>query len=273
MSHFTVAVFTDGEDTSIDDILEPFYEGNECEPYVSMTKAEIVQRERDTMKLIYRNQYAEWQKDPEEFEKTATPEHIKQLRALPRTMRRTDEQIYKDQIKMYDETEISEDGEILSTYNPDSKWDWFEVGGRWHGMLILKDGCIGERGSPSYGSKLSENYDAAWVKDIDFVAMMEKLMDNLPPYAEALEQSMMKPEYFKEMYPTEDDYIKQQASFSTYAVVTPDGEWYEPGEMGWWGMSSASADEKREWNGYYYDSFIKPAIENGWYVTIVDCHI
>lgn len=26
--------------------------------------------------------------------------------------------------------------------------------------------------------------------------------------------------------------------FSTFAVVTPDGEWHEKGEMGWWGMVS-----------------------------------
>ena len=27
-----------------------------------------------------------------------------------------------------------------STYNPDSKWDWYEVGGRWAGTLELKEG-------------------------------------------------------------------------------------------------------------------------------------
>lgn len=273
MSHFTVAVFTEDADTSIDDILEPFYEGNEVAPYISMTKAEFIQRERNLMDSVLHNQYAEWQKNPEEYEKRANPEHIKYLCALPKMMRRSDEQIYKDCIKMYDKDEVTTDGDILSTYNPDSKWDWFEVGGRWQGMLILKNGCTGERGSPGLGTKMSAEYDAAWVKDIDFVAMMEKHIAVLPPYAQALEQSTYKPECFRELYPTEADYIKQQASFSTYAVVTPDGEWHEPGEMGWWGMSSASPEDKREWSGYYYDSFIKPALENGWYVTIVDCHI
>lgn len=30
--------------------------------------------------------------------------------------------------------------EHWSTYNPDSKWDWYEVGGRWAGLLRTRDG-------------------------------------------------------------------------------------------------------------------------------------
>ena len=35
-----------------------------------------------------------------------------------------------------------EDGEIVrySTYNPNSKWDWWVVGGRWSNSLLTKDG-------------------------------------------------------------------------------------------------------------------------------------
>jgi len=29
-----------------------------------------------------------------------------------------------------------------STYNPDSKWDWYQVGGRWHGYFKLKVGAV-----------------------------------------------------------------------------------------------------------------------------------
>src|SRR5690606_6757529 len=27
-----------------------------------------------------------------------------------------------------------------TTYNPQSKWDWYQIGGRWSGLLILLDG-------------------------------------------------------------------------------------------------------------------------------------
>jgi hypothetical protein len=41
--------------------------------------------------------------------------------------------------------EKSEDGvwQEWSTYNSDSKWDWYTVGGRWAGLLKLKKGKTG----------------------------------------------------------------------------------------------------------------------------------
>ena len=56
-------------------------------------------------------------------------------------------------------------------------------------------------------------------------------------------------------------------------VVTPDGRRHKVGEMGRWGMSFASAEDERKWELGYYERFIKPAIEKGWHITIVDCHI
>lgn len=40
---------------------------------------------------------------------------------------------------------LNEDGEIgyMSTYNPDSKWDWYSVGGRWSDV-IDGDHCLAE---------------------------------------------------------------------------------------------------------------------------------
>ena len=62
-------------------------------------------------------------------------------------------------------------------------------------------------------------------------------------------------------------------AFSTYAVVTPDGKWHAPGKMGWWGFASETPEDEWMWENNYYDRFIKPALENNWYLTIVDCHI
>ena len=35
---------------------------------------------------------------------------------------------------------IDENGNIYSTYNPNSKWDWYTIGGRWTGGLVTKEG-------------------------------------------------------------------------------------------------------------------------------------
>lgn len=30
-------------------------------------------------------------------------------------------------------------GNELSTYNPNSKWDWYEIGGRWKDILLVRE--------------------------------------------------------------------------------------------------------------------------------------
>ena len=34
--------------------------------------------------------------------------------------------------------------EEFSTYNPNSKYDWYQIGGRWPGQLLLKEGVVPE---------------------------------------------------------------------------------------------------------------------------------
>jgi hypothetical protein len=59
--------------------------------------------------------------------------------------------------------------------------------------------------------------------------------------------------------------------FGTYAALDNEG-WHQKGDMGWWGMSSESADEAREWNRSFMDCHIlneKPDTT----LVVVDCHI
>lgn len=60
-----------------------------------------------------------------------------------------------------------------STYNPNSKWDWYSLGGRWTGFFKLKKGAKGELGTRGLGSSTPRKgfADAAKVKDIDFDGM------------------------------------------------------------------------------------------------------
>ena len=40
----------------------------------------------------------------------------------------------------YSEDMIKPNGDLLSTYNPNSKWDWYTVGGRWNKCINTLDG-------------------------------------------------------------------------------------------------------------------------------------
>ena len=60
--------------------------------------------------------------------------------------------------------ELDEHGNLLSTYNPNSKWDWYEEGGRWNGFIRLKE--RDENGDPL-------RVNQALFKEIDWEYMME----------------------------------------------------------------------------------------------------
>lgn len=64
--------------------------------------------------------------------------------------------------------------------NPNAKWDWYQVGGRWSNMLKLKGGTVGVRGEKSLIYPIADKHgfaDAALKKDIDYDGMVHEAMD------------------------------------------------------------------------------------------------
>jgi hypothetical protein len=58
--------------------------------------------------------------------------------------------------------------------NPNKKWDWYSVGGRWTGFWKLKDGGRGELGKPGvFDNEPKHDADSARKGDIDFEGMRE----------------------------------------------------------------------------------------------------
>ena len=49
----------------------------------------------------------------------------------------TPEQKYQDHLRFHDL--FNDKGEPISTYNPNSKWDWYVIGGRWDGWINNRD--------------------------------------------------------------------------------------------------------------------------------------
>lgn len=130
-------------------------------------------------------------------------------------------------------------------------------------MLIIGD-----------SNEISEcsHVNKAKVKEIRWDLMRQEIKKTLKPYEEYIKASYYSKEYLKERYPTENDYIDSFIKFNTYAVLKPDGTWYEPGKMGWWGITNATPEQEREFVEQYEEKFIK-SVNPEWYLTIVDCHI
>lgn len=233
MSHYAVAVFH-REDQDIDDLLAPYDENIEVDPYIVYTKEEA----------------------------------IKYMRKRQENNDKTDEECWKILADDYN-MNVDMNGNIYSTYNPESKWDWYVEGGRFGGSIKTKYGAI---------------VDSARVKDIDFspdkkeygraFRWWEVVIDHKEPKnAEEKEyKTFYSEEYLKKRYKNADMYARTMSSFGTYAVVTPDGEWHAVGEMGWWGTSSETHEEAQEWYCHYKERFIDTA-NTDWILTVVDCHI
>lgn len=229
MSHYAVAVFH-REDQDIEDLLAPYSENLEVEPYIWLSRQEAIDYAK-------RNYHTEGKTDDECWAMVA------------------------------EDHETDEDGNIYSTYNPKSKWDWWYVGGRWGDMLnregeLVDSGRVGDLTFP---------VDKRAYKEA--LRFWDVAIDHKPARrGEDIGTPFYKEEYYREYYGDRETYAKQTTQFSTYAVVTPDGEWHAPGDMGWFGCSSESADESKDWYGHYKERFLDGA-DPDWILTIVDCHI
>lgn len=189
----------------------------------------------------------------------------------------------------------SKKGDRFGRYcNPNAKWDWYEIGGRFAGSLRLKPG-IPKESQPNFSwgwdeksrTKMMEKpqVDSARIKDIDWDYMnrddgkaarfWELYIEGDEPKSEK-DNEMIKHVFYKrsfylDRYKTKENYVKCETSFSPWAILK-DGKWMEKGSMGWWGMSGESNEEAVKWELGFYDEFIK-GLPDDTLITMVDCHI
>ncbi len=119
--------------------------------------------------------------------------------------------------------------------NPNAKWDWWVLGGRWPGSLKLKSGGsgrLGRRAGADHRDLPDEGADLAKIGHLDLDAMFA------------------------------DD-------FYTFAVLK-DGQWHERGKMGWWANVSDEMDEG-EWSQQFQG--LLRDLHPDTVVAVVDCHI
>lgn len=174
--------------------------------------------------------------------------------------------------------------------NPNAKWDWWSVGGRWRDTLLVKgeDYIKGERSffNLSEDKQAPDGYTWASggrIGDIDFKKSMqgeyekairfwEIVVDGQPlKDGEKEPFNVYKHEYYIEQYGTKENYAEQQSTFSTYALLI-DGKWISRGEMGWFGVDDSTKERKKA----YLEKFkeVMSAEENqDKLFVVVDCHI
>lgn len=271
MSHFTVLVITSDGDYA--KALAPFDENIVVEPYIRKTKEDCINEI-----LEYKDKY---DNNDEHFNRTWFEEKWGSINFEDH------EEIFK-KYKEYHDYDDWDGDNIISTYNPKSKWDWYSLGGRWKGTLKLKEGAKVIKESETSWTNLTEEVeegytDFAQVKDVDFTPNLKNVehykrfweinVENSPLQENEKEEdfrSFYNARYYKDTYGTVENYIDDMCNLKTYAILNH-GEWIEPGAMGWWGINTSTKDSNAVYRQVYKDIIKNLNPED--YLAVVDCHI
>lgn len=248
MSHYLVGVIVNdiNDILEVTNILAPYNENMEVEPYIYKTKAELIARGKaNKEKYSHNEDIADWMK--------------------PYLEATTDEELYKLEIEGCAENEIDENGNLVSTYNPNSKWDWYAIGGRWddgNNVIQIKDFKL---------------YDSL---DNGTIALYKRAWNSFEGKCELSEEDtkaifgefrMWNDKYYLDRYGTCENYIKAMSSNIPYAFVDANG-WYEKGQMGWWGCDNATQETIEDYTEFAEKYFTAEENQNK-YIVWVDCHI
>lgn len=141
--------------------------------------------------------------------------------------------------------ERDENGNFLSTYNPKSKYDYYGE------IETLAMGEWLATGAEEEEDELRREWKVLSTKGDGFYNKL----------------------YYLHRYGDEDLFVKACRLPVGWAVVTPDGEWHEPGKVGWFGTDDATTESYRDWVEHFEERFVKPYEGEGVSVTILDCHI
>lgn len=289
MSHYTVLAIVrkDARNRSLRTLLAPYYEGKRVKPYVAKTKAQLIDEEATKISKHRRSHEAALRLSKEEYfaiaEKGDLYGNYERMREdLPEEDDsidlRDDDALFHRVKKLYG-SELNKDGDCISTYNPNSKWDWYSIGGRWPGQLRLKSGQAvdsARAGLVDWDAMFSPDPKAA-AKNAEF--WDEYVLGNIPEGVEDADKYLYakfgfvlyRPEYYLEFYGTKEDYVRRMGLWSTYAVLDDKG-WHEPGAMGWFGRSAATAESKKDWEDNFRSRFID-TLDPEDRVVVIDCHI
>lgn len=223
---------------------------------------------------------------------------------------------------------VDKDGNVLKVIrrtNPNSKWDWYVMGGRWSGFFKPKAGRRGTLGKPgSFDNVPEKGYvDQAIKGDIDFDGMRDDaaeragkqydkvhaviagrtvlpwshFYDAMPEESnrtredwDAAREGYRNQEVVLDLNSSKDDDVRwatfdglesylvpreqyiqtaRNGAGATFAVIH-NGQWYQRGEMGWWG----SVSDEKDMNTWYREfSALMDTVPDDALLTMVDCHI
>lgn len=162
-----------------------------------------------------------------------------------------------------------EKGEYGYWENPNAKWDWWRIGGRYSNWFRTKDG---------------KSVDYCQVGELDLSLDQEQYQHAIRFWEINVEGSPLQPgedkqdfysyynaKYYRDQYGTKEEYATNSADITPWAFVNFDGEWCEKGKMGWWATNDATKDSRVAFREAFHKALQDAAPTD--YIVLVDCHI
>ncbi len=276
--HFPIAVITKGKPTEadIEELMAPFQENNMGD--VPEEYLEFCPIDDDELQ-DFQNQY-----EDATIEKDGQVCNVKEIMSFREYMEDEEHYVYNEETEQY--------GYYT---NPNSRWDWWVIGGRWCAEVVVPVNCDCVIGEKSWGYENENPYecnkipykrcDGARIKNISLpftdeqknqaIRFWEVYIEGDTPRNEDEKKILENPfkyrkEYYLAQYKTKENYARCLSSFCFYGYLK-DGEWVTKDDNGYVGISEDATDEIA-----WLEKFTKDIIENAesddW-VTIVDCHV
>lgn len=158
MSHFVGLCFGGNWEND----LEQYWENLEVEGYVEYTKEEAIEQVQKQHPKSYLNAIKELQNG-----NLSSNQMEYYQRIVQKGPSISKEDAWKEVLEWG--YELDEDENLISKYNPNSKWDWYSLGGRWPNYLYLKE-CDKE------GERFTA--DQAYFDEVDWDYMIK--MNRIP---------------------------------------------------------------------------------------------
>lgn len=197
----------------LDGALAKFDEGREVEPYISETREHQLADEREKHADAAEN-LRRYRAGEKPYDRPANDAHIRYITTeAPELAKLDDDALWDHIVKTSTWQERDENGAIWSTYNPDSRWDWWVIGGRWGGV---------------YRDRQGETVEA-------FLASLRKTKEGLAA-GENLNPHKGEPHAVGGVLPW----------YFPHDILTTDQTWHRIGRTGWWGMRGDDMAEA-EW--------------------------
>lgn len=276
MSHFTVGVIITKEDIKRNKIILEEANYDNLQDEESLNKAAIMEAVEEALNPFNENLEVEPHRVLDLHELQDKLDEIVNYEGEDEFSLKLKEK-YKDKsleflCENYFGYMFREDG-AYSTYNQQSKWDWYVVGGRWDNTLPIKNNkTIEDDDYSGYDNKIEGNM--CQIKDLELYKKLSKkeIKEHTKEYEDMVNgKTYYKPEYILRKYPTLDVYLDKQCRYSTYALLNSKGQWIEPGQMGWFGCSSATPEEEANFTDVFAEHLKKENPEH--YFVLVDCHV